>query len=137
MKPVDQTTFGFPGGNCFSACVASLLELGIDDVPYFMGGVADGKGDDDPCTWFDRFQSWLAAYGLWAVCFDASNEFVPSGLHILSGKSPRGKKSDDLHSVVANGIHVVHDPHKSRDGLLSRKDMTIIIPIDPAQAVQR
>jgi hypothetical protein len=35
MKSVDQTTFG-PNGNCFSACVASLLELPIDAVPFFM-----------------------------------------------------------------------------------------------------
>lgn len=47
MKPIDQTTFGVPGGNCFSACVASLLELSIDDVPYFMGDCdEDGDGGD-------------------------------------------------------------------------------------------
>ncbi len=47
MKPVDQTTFGHPGGNCFSACVASLLEMSVDQVPYFMG-------HDD---WFGRRES--------------------------------------------------------------------------------
>ena len=39
MKPVDQTSFGFPGGNCFSACVASILELPIDDV-FATGSIA-------------------------------------------------------------------------------------------------
>ena len=33
---------------------------------------------------------------------------APVGYHILSGKSPRG---EFLHSVVANGEDIVHDPH--------------------------
>jgi hypothetical protein len=49
MIPVDQTVFTVPGGNCFSACVASLLNILLNDVPYFMG--------DD--TWFDVFSKWL------------------------------------------------------------------------------
>lgn len=31
MKPVDQTIFGKPGGNCLAACIATILELPLDD----------------------------------------------------------------------------------------------------------
>lgn len=30
VKPVDQTLFGRPSGNCLPACVASILELPIE-----------------------------------------------------------------------------------------------------------
>ncbi|WP_299008475.1 hypothetical protein [uncultured Caulobacter sp.] len=87
MRPVDQTTFGVPGGNCFSACVASLLSLPIDEVPYFMGA-------DD---WFAYFEDWLGSRGHYPLCFHVA-QYTPPGLHILSGRSPRGP-----HSVVARG----------------------------------
>lgn len=122
MIEVDQTTFGFPGGNCFSACLASLLHLPIDDVPYFM--------HDD--RWFDRLEDWLGRRGFYPVSFKLGGSWVPQGLHILSGHSPR--KPDDakaLHSVVARRDLVVHDPHPSRAGLLSHDDVVILVPIDP------
>ena len=36
MKPVDQTRFGCPGGNCYQAVIASILELDLEEVPDFM-----------------------------------------------------------------------------------------------------
>ena len=120
---VDQTTFGFPGGNCFSACVASLLGLDLAAVPYFM---------DDEDKWWDFFSSWLRPHGMWAVCFELKRDgWVPEGLHILSGTSPRAEKPEDKHSVVADGRRIVHDPHPSRAGLASRDDVILLIPLDP------
>lgn len=127
MKPVDQTTFGVPGGNCFSACVASLLEMPIDDVPYFMGDCDEDGGGGD---WFDRFTEWLRGHGFYPVCLE---NYVPDGLHILSGKSPRHPETQTLHSVVANGAAIVHDPHPSRAGILDRRDVVLLIPLDPAR----
>jgi len=120
MKPVDQTTFGVPGGNCFSACVASLLELPIEEVPYFMGA-------DDWCA---AFAAWLSPRGFYPVSFNISTvgAWRPEGLFILGGQSPRGS-----HAVVARGAVVVHDPHPSRDGLLKVEDGTVLVPFDPAR----
>lgn len=38
MKPVYQTIVSAPGvvGNCWVACIASLLEISIEDVPHFL-----------------------------------------------------------------------------------------------------
>ena len=129
MKPVDQTTFGSPGGNCFSACVASLLEIPIEEVPYFMDGGA----------WFERFAEWLRPRGYWPLCFKSSRDgWTPAGLHILSGKSPRELANPNaLHSVVAHGGEIEHDPHPSRAGILTRDDFVILVPIDPARGAQR
>lgn len=133
MIPIDQTTFGFPsptnpGGNCFTACVASLLELTIDEVPFFAG-------HED--RWWDVFVEWLDERGFWPLCYRLTADTPrPSGFYILGGQSPR--KPDDpsaLHAVVAHGDKIVHDPHPSRAGLLSRFDAIVLVPMDPARAI--
>jgi hypothetical protein len=79
MLPVDQTTFGHPGGNCFSACVASLLELPIEEVPYFMG-----EPDEPNERWAERLDAFLETYGLYALHFDCdeSRTLWPKGRFI-------------------------------------------------------
>ena len=47
MKPVMQTQFNLQG-NCLSACIASLLELTIEEVPNFHEGIPEGTPQDDP-----------------------------------------------------------------------------------------
>jgi hypothetical protein len=116
MTPVDQTTFGHPGGNCFSACVASILDLTIDDVPYFM----------DVEDWIAKFARWLDRYDLYPVTFKVGPEWHPAGLYILGGKSSRGD-----HAVVARAREIVHDPHPSREGLIHREDATVLVAYEP------
>ena len=118
MRPVDQTIFGAPEGNCLAACVATLLDLSIDDVPHFG---ADG--------WAEQLTRWLRPRGLYALHFSLPSDWHPRGLYILAGQSPRG---DFLHAVVARGGDVIHDPHPSRAGLLSHVDATVLTPLDPS-----
>jgi hypothetical protein len=118
VKPVDQTKFGVPGGNCFSACVASLLSVPVDDVPYFMG-------EKD---WLRPLADWLQPRGFYPIFFNLGphvGDWRPQGLYVLGGESARGP-----HAVVARGDEVVHDPHPSRTGLLTHEDATIIVPLD-------
>lgn len=121
MVPVDQTVFGVPHGNCLSACLASLLHLKIEDVPTFC----------DKPDWLAAVNEWLDGRGLWAMCFQYNLEIVPRGYWIMGGKSPRG---DFLHAVVMHDRDMVHDPHPSRDGVNSRFDCMILIPLDPSRA---
>lgn len=132
MRPVDQTTFGIPRGegfevgNCFSACVASLLELPIEDVPTF---VTCEPGDR--LIWRTHFLSWLKPRGYYALTFQYNEDIhcMPEGFCILGGQSPRGS-----HAVVADKLTIVHDPHPSRAGLITREDFTVLIPFDPARS---
>lgn len=117
MKPVDQTQFEpnaddpAKTGNCLSACIASILELPIEDVPTFAA-------HED---WWERAVAWLDERGhtIWPIptwILDALT-VSPDALdcwYIACGKSPRG---DFNHGVVASGAHIAHDPHPSRDGL--------------------
>ncbi len=119
MTPVDQTTFGHPGGNCFSACIASVLELELDDVPYFM----------DVEDWFDKFTKWLKPRGFFPMMFNAKDNpgWWPDGWAIAGGQSPRGS-----HSVVTYRDKIKHDPHPSRDRIAKIEDWTVFVAIDPA-----
>ena len=129
MKPIDQTTFGHPGGNCFSACVASIMELSLEQVPYFMAAPED--------RWYARFEAWLERRGLYPLMLpipDGPRGWAPSGYHILSGNSPRKPEDPEaLHSVVGYHGRILHDPHPSRAGLLSWIDTIVLVPMDPSK----
>ncbi len=125
MKPVHQTKFGKPDGNCFAACIASILEVSIDDVPHFMGK-----------DWQERWNAFLANFHLGLFCIALPEGTAPPGWSILSGVSPRAKALGEewLHSVVAfNGV-VEHDPHPEGGGVLSTADWIIFQALDPSRA---
>lgn len=112
MRPVSQTilhTQDGPPGNCMQACVASVLELPLEEVPHFC---ADNR-------WPFNFHEWLNERGLFflEVSFaehgiDARADYM--GYHLIAGPSPRG---NFLHSVVALNGEMVFDPHPDRTGL--------------------
>jgi hypothetical protein len=109
MKPIDQTLFGDGVGNCFTACVASILELPLEGLPNFCV--------EYPDPWFPRFESWLAARGVFVVSFNfmedpanvgpflAWSEHV-SAPFIVGGDTPRGK-----HAVIYERGKLIHDPN--------------------------
>lgn len=115
MKPIRQTVLSAPNGNCFAACIASVLDLELDEVPNFCAF-------QRPRDWWRETQIWLAARGLAPVEFrvkdDAGNWFprisplYVNVLCILGGKSPRGSFD---HAVVGettdDGFRLLHDPH--------------------------
>jgi hypothetical protein len=107
VKPVDQTILHDSKngkiGNCFSACVASILEIGCDDVPVF---VSSGN-------WMFECTKWLTEKGYSFKYIDKSKP-VPSGFSIGVGKSPRGEFH---HSVVCLSGICIHDPHPTKAGI--------------------
>lgn len=120
MKPVDQTKFGLPYGNCLPACIASLLHLELDEVPNVC---AEGDG------WLERLARWLRPRGLAPLLIAGGPPPVlGDALCIVSGQSPRG---DFLHATVWRGQTLVHDPHPSRHGIGDARDTLVLVPLDP------
>lgn len=77
FRPVLQTRNGVPAGNCFSACVASILGLTIDDVPDYQCDYSDDQ-------WWDKWEAWFAARGLIPdLTWDA-----PAGYAMMSVRTP-------------------------------------------------
>lgn len=117
MRPVLQSKLG-PGGDCFRACVASLLGLELLAVPDFMLGLPPWAEDEDSrVAWQEAFRAsvdaFLAPLGLcyFEVSFQVPiGDFhlrPPSGLWIGVGRVP-GSACD--HAVVMRGGELAHDP---------------------------
>lgn len=122
MKPVYQTNFDFKTGNCLAACVASILECSLDEVPNFCGEPDSADGD----SWFDTMVDWLEDKGYRVAFWEwSSPAWVSPGTHlIVSGRSPRSKEGTNghHHAVIVTrnesrepGVPYrydwTHDPH--------------------------
>lgn len=131
MIPVTQTKIsspdGFISGNCFRACIASILEVGIDDIP-----VLEEMGN----KWHLPFMKFLSDNG---YEFEGTgrfgNEFHDNlflkyegvdGYIIVGGKSPREYVTRG-HAVVYKDGKLAHDPHPSGEGVLQKEHYFMII----------
>ena len=124
-KKLFQTKFGKPEGNCFSTCLAMLLDLSIEEVPCFH----DEKG-----KWYQDYRKWLKPLGYDFVSMAPSwsdeqyKPYCPQVYCIGSGKSPRGEFD---HSTVYFGNELYHDPHPDGTGVVTLKDFIYLIPLLP------
>lgn len=100
-------------GNCWSAALASLLELPLAAVPNFVE--IDVLGG--PNWW------WLTHKYLGLLGYELRHASVrnpPSGYYLLSGLSARANEDCIFyHVVIARDGKIVHDPHPSQAGLLN------------------
>lgn len=130
MKPVMQTVTG-RGGNCFAACLASILELPITDVPNFFD-----LAPDEPGPWWKVVRDWLRphGFGIITIAFEKAeswDELCLDGYHIVSGKSPRMEGAH--HSTVWYRGRMVHDPHPDQSGIPAPETLELLYPIDPGR----
>ena len=111
MTPQKQTVFSDEEkgtvGNCFTACIASLFDMPIEEVPHFASYGTD---------WFDVFYKFLKETpfeinGTWQTnnnpdwkTFEGIDGYV-----IVAGGSPRGVKNG--HAVIYKNGEPFFDPH--------------------------
>lgn len=122
MKPVMQTKFGKEEGNSFPACLASILEIDIESVPFFNGE-----------NWFLEYIAYTHQFGYILLCFTwhywlRNHSKMPEALNhaIVSGQSPRG---DFLHAVVYQGLKPIHDPHPDQNFFIGDPvDIIVLVP---------
>lgn len=127
MKPVMQTGFGYPEGNCFMASVASVIECELSDLPDLFSECCvwdDGKTvwNDDKNHWWDVTQRGLKKLG-WYILTIYPATGVPAGYALAGGDSPRAETVNEEgkkvgHIVVVLDGKLVHDPHPDGTGLL-------------------
>ena len=124
MKPVMQTKYG-EDGNCFAACVASILEVSIDEVPWLK----------EPENWKDyslRLNNYLKEkhyLKLFHFGFDALTNHYPDtmtdGYYIVSGKIEGGLE----HSVVYKNGELIHDSNPKKNKILELECIYLFIKI--------
>lgn len=114
---VEQTRLHNPPesiGNCFSAVLAGLLKLPIEQIPDF----------DNP-HWRRKLNAWLAQFGLaWIQVEDLAHFRVVYGIeglwHETGGASPRDPGV--LHAVCGKDGVVEWDPHPSQAGITNMSE---------------
>ena len=130
MKPIFQTKFGGAEapeeeqGNCMAACLASIFEVGLEEVPDFAGNIANGK-------WFEIAQEWLAQRNLSLWCTEM--KYPPRGIHIRDVKSTTLANPDDGHVVVCEDGNVVHDPNPRSKGVGATVGYWAFVVLDPSK----
>lgn len=133
MTPIDQTILHDPAngvsGNCFAAFLASALEIPIEEIPNFAQDCPE-----DGVEFYRRIIAYLAPLNLAIVNIDVAAHFAAYGVkgvvHELYGDSPRGV----CHATLGVDGAMVHDPHPSKDGLMTTAaEWGIFIVIDPSK----
>lgn len=141
--PVDQTVFGNGSGgsepgNCFAACIASLLGLPVDLTPNFAAAGAEGR-------WSRAANAWLMGFGLSYVDLSWNGEdgkpivlpqwvfddwIAETQYYVAGGPAERGFE----HCVVMRGRsrELAHDPHPSKAGLLAVNGIGFLVVHDPS-----
>ncbi len=106
MTPVMQTVIHPEKGNCMQASIASLLDMGLDQVPNLIE-----LGEDE---WVDIFMDWLWANGyefhgeMPGSYIDHVSEYT-TGIdgHVLVKGTSNYQKG---HMVVYKDGELSHDP---------------------------
>ena len=129
MRKVDQTTFA-PEGNCQSAVLAMLLDLPLESIPNFYD-----VGGKNPFDWWKAYFQFIEEQGFWFFAFESEHAAARAkhmkGYYEVSGPSSRGVE----HAVVYKDGDLYHDPHPSREGLLSIREVRVYYPLEFSRVV--
>lgn len=145
MIGVEQTIAAPPKGDCFRACVASILELPIEACP--------NPPSDPDGHWWDEWIDWLRPRGFeliqWEipeptgvaqrVCGALAGYWIATVGSLNSAPNPE-RPNLGRHCIVMQGSRIVHDPSTGRKytnegwGPTDRIfEVTLIHPLDPAR----
>ena len=133
-------------GNCWSLCVACILNMTEAQVPDFNDPelLAEEEFED----WLAAARAWLAERGLQVLKLEAEGEVdnLPavlagmglSGVRWVAGGQPAccDAPGTDAHAVVYLGVIPEWDPHPARMGLSRVERAFVLVPFN-AKAVKR
>jgi hypothetical protein len=131
VKPVMQTRFGRPLGNCWAAAIASILEVPLEAVDWAVGMTAEevepnGPDADVSKEWIRRQEESLKALGYWMArgIPAAQAALLPPDVHYLMlGNTPGGIG----HVVVGRGGEIVHDSNPESGGLAVVEELVLLV----------
>lgn len=128
-------------GNCYAAAIASILEVPITEVPN-----VEVFYKWDTLFWDDIMNKWLSLMGyelvngLEFIVFhediidkndyshiniEEEKERLKDKFYLVSGKSIRGV----FHICIYQNGKLVHDPHPTKDGLITLENFQEIIKL--------
>jgi len=133
LKLIDQTEFGIKG-NCFSACLATVLGLGIGDVPTFA--IGDGGGDGIKIDARARKWLWAQGWDMWPMPVKNWPEWKqyshPDHYTIVTVPSDLGEGY--CHCVIYKGGKLLHNPIPDAKTLEPASHAYVLFPAKPFEA---
>lgn len=111
MKFITQTRFG-ETGNCVQACIASILNKELDEVPDFISIYLHSEHMDVSVFW-DSVEEYLLEQG-YLFTLAPNEQVLQTGIYLASGTSHRGLP----HMVIMDGRFLFHDPHPDQTGVV-------------------
>jgi len=121
VKTVSQTKFSLffsdgtrlTYGNCLVACIASILEEPIDEVPnlYTFYGLEDDQ------LWFKVINMWLEKKHKKVLTKHSLDEETNESFVIMRGLSKRGKPHTCIYENRSNQLVPYFDPHPTSEYL--------------------
>ena len=130
MIPIDQKILHDPEkeliGDCMKACVASVFEIPMNQIPHFAS--FNNRG----CAF--EYVKFLGqhGYGIYAVHPDKDGEhpkIFPGECeyYFVIGPSPRFKGA--THQCIGHKGKIIHDPHPDKTGLNEIKYFEILVKL--------
>lgn len=140
MFKVDQTCFGGKDasleeqGNCFQACVATILQIPLEEA-------FDCRGPQNDLGWFEDFNEWLGEYGLGCIFIESTEEkpVVSSGfrgIHMVECRSETLYQGE-RHVIVAKDGHLLHDPNPHADRQGEIQGIYLFVPLEAYKMVRK
>lgn len=144
MIPIDQSRTSSKDGNCFQACLASILELPLDVVPTQR----DHREHPFDAYLTGDLRGFLAPLGLGVTAItlvdgtkaSALGEWnIPTGYWIAGIRGGGGTAFG--HAVVMRGRDVAHDPYPKPNPFGRYLDDPVVetifslVPLDPARTL--
>lgn len=131
MVPVMQEYVEDPqrqhAGDCFRACLASILEQSLDVVPHFFEGARQGTRMTPAME--IQLQDWFSEKGLALLFIPILTREPEQAMAIFGGRYPTlyyvlvGQTRKGVHhAIVCRGTEIAHDPSKTRMGLYGPQD---------------
>jgi len=139
MFKVDQTTFGGKDtplkqqGNCFQSCVATVLQIPLDEA-FNHSSYADDE-------WLLEFNKWLEQYGLGCIFVEMSQE-KPANTTTLKGINIAECMSKTLYNgerhavVIRDHFELLHDPNPNAKEQGEVQGVYIFVPLEPYKLVR-
>lgn len=121
-------------GNCFQACVATVLQMPLEEA-------FDCCLHEDDEKWFDEFNEWLEQYGLGCIWLEMPKDNKPAtsvfkGIHIVECMSPNLYHGERHAVVVKEGWELLHDPLPSAKEQGEIQGVYIFVPLEPYKMVR-
>ena len=130
MKPVFQTIRGKVKGNCFAACMASILEMPLEAMPEYLDL-------PDQSRWLAVWREFLKPLGLGIAWFhhrEGSECIPPRGYSIAAMRAPLDDAADNTHAVVCLDGLIEHDPLTGKETPLNQfVHWYVITTLNPAE----